>query len=173
MRLRTVIAAMIPLAFLLSSAVPAAAETRCELTFEVDGWSVFYKRVDGDGRVTCDNGQSARTRIEARGGGLTFGGWHIKGRGKFSPVSDISELFGDYATAEAHAGAGKSAYAQAVTKGSVSLALSGEGHGINLGFAFGRFTIERVRGGRTRDDDRDDDPVRHEHLEERDLDPDR
>ena len=183
MRLRTAIAAMIPLAFLLSSAVPAAADTRCELTFEMDGWSVFYKRVDGDGRITCGNGQSARVRIEARGGGLTFGGWHIKGRGEFSPVSDISELFGDYATAEAHAGAGSSAYAQVVTKGNVSLALSGEGHGINLGFAFGRFTIEPIRGGRSRDDDRDDRRERlddrdderdhREHLEEHDLDPDR
>ena len=173
MRLRTAIAAMIPLALLLSSAVPAAADTRCELTFEMDGWSVFYKRVDGTGRISCDNGQSARVRLEARGGGLTFGGWHIKGRGEFSPIGDVGELFGDYATAEAHAGAGNSAYAQVVTKGSVSLALSGEGHGINLGFAFGRFTIAPIRGGRASDDERSNEPVRHEPLEEHDLAPDR
>jgi hypothetical protein len=172
MRIRTAITALIPLAFLVASSIPAAAETRCELTFEVDGWSVFYKRVDGTGLIKCDNGQSRRVRIEARGGGLTFGGWHIKGRGEFSPASDISELFGDYGTAEAHAGAGSSAYAQVVTKGNVSLALSGEGHGINLGFAFGRFTIEPIGRGSAHAD-RDEEPARHEHVEERDLEPDR
>ncbi len=169
MRLRTAIAA-VTLAFLLASVVPAAGETRCELTFEMDGWSVFYKRVDGDGRITCGDGQSARVRIEARGGGLTFGGWHIKGRGEFSPVSDIDELFGDYATAEAHAGAGNSAYAQVVTKGNVSLALSGQGHGINLGFAFGRFTIAPLRTTRNRHDGGELEGEHRERLEEHDLD---
>jgi hypothetical protein len=172
MRMRTTISALMPLAFLIALSAPAAADTRCELTFEMDGWSVFYKRVDGYGRIHCDDGQSRRVRIEARGGGLTFGGWHIKGRGEFSPASDIRELFGDYGTAEAHAGAGSSAYAQVVTKGNVSLALSGEGHGINLGFAFGRFTIEPVSGAAHVDDD-DEEHVRHDHVEERDLEPDR
>jgi len=36
---------------------------------------------------------------------------------------------------------GTSSDAQVVTKGTVSLALSGKGHGVNLGFAFGKFTI--------------------------------
>jgi hypothetical protein len=31
-----------------------------------------------------------------------------------------------------------------VTKGSVSLALSGTGNGVDLGFSFGRFTIMRA-----------------------------
>lgn len=44
--------------------------------------------------------------------------------------------------ARAHAGAEKSADAQVVTKGSVSLALSGKGRSWNLGVAFGAFIIE-------------------------------
>ncbi len=123
-------------------AAPAAAETRCDLEFHLEGWSAFYKTAHGGGRITCDNGQSARIVIRTKGGGVTFGASKIvDGVGHFSPVSEISELYGDYATAEAHAGAGESKDAQVVTKGTVSLALSGTGHGINLGVAFGKFTI--------------------------------
>ena len=65
----------------------------------------------------------------------------VNGHGDFSPVEDVREIYGDYANAEAHAGAGKAAEAQVVTKGTVSLALSGKGTGVDLGFAFGKFTI--------------------------------
>ena len=41
----------------------------------------------------------------------------------------------------AAAGAGKSAHAQVVTKGDISLALSGKGEGWDLGIAFGNFVI--------------------------------
>ena len=47
------------------------------------------------------------------------------------------------ASAEAHAGAVKSSKAQAMTKGEVSLALSGTGDGWDLGIAFGKFKISR------------------------------
>ena len=57
---------------------------------------------------------------------------------------------GDYANAEAHAGAGESSTAQVVTKGSVSLAFSGKGHGIDLGIDFGKFTIARAAASRRR-----------------------
>ncbi len=133
----------------LVSAAPAAAETKCDLDFHLEGWSAFYKTARGGGRVTCDNGQSARIVIRTKGGGVTFGAAKIvEGVGHFSPVSEISEIFGDYASAEAHAGAGESADAQLVTKGTVSLALSGKGHGINVGFAFGKFTIARAAARR-------------------------
>lgn len=132
-------------ALLLAGATAARAETKCELEFNLSGWSAFYKVAKGTGRITCDNGQSARVAIDTKGGGVTFGaGKIVDGYGTFSPVSDIDELFGDYANAEAHAGAGESSDAQVVTKGTVSLAFSGKGHGINLGFAFGRFTIDRA-----------------------------
>ncbi len=118
---------------------------KCEMTFTLAGWSAFYKTAKGDGTVTCNNGQSAKVHITCRGGGLTFGKSRIlDGRGVFSEVTDISEIFGSYAAAEAHAGAVKSAAAQAMTKGEVSLALSGTGEGVDLGFAFGKFTISRM-----------------------------
>jgi hypothetical protein len=53
----------------------------------------------------------------------------------------MSELLGSYAAGEAHAGAVKSAQAQVMTKGEVSLALSGTGRGWDLGIAFGKLTI--------------------------------
>lgn len=128
------------------AAVPAeAAEIDCKLRFEMSGWSVFYKRSSGSGTIRCDNGQTLRVTLEARGGGITFGKSKIRdGVGAFSGVHDISDLIGGYATAEAHAGAGRSAKGQVVTKGSISLALSGKGSGWDLGVAFGSFIIKRA-----------------------------
>ncbi len=128
---------------LVLGAGTACAETKCHLDFHLEGWSAFYETAHGGGRITCDNGQSARVVIRTKGGGVTFGKRNIaNGTGTFSDVDRISELFGDYAKAEAHAGAGKSNDAQVVTKGDVSLALSGEGRGVDIGFAFGKFSIE-------------------------------
>lgn len=117
----------------------------CEMRFNLKGWSAFYKTAKGDGTITCDNGQTAKVKIRAKGGGITFGKSEIiDGTGHFSDLYDISEAFGSYAQSEAHAGAGKSADAQAMTKGEVSLALAGTGRGVDIGFAFGKFTIERA-----------------------------
>jgi len=121
-----------------------AAEVDCTMKFSMSGWSAFYKRSSGTGTVTCNNGQSAKVRLEARGGGLTAGKSSIEnGSGEFSNVKNIDEIFGSYANAEAHAGAVKSSGAQALTKGEVSLALAGTGRGWDLGISFGRFTIKR------------------------------
>ena len=120
--------------------------TDCTMKFNLKGWSAFYKTSKGEGTIRCDNGQSAHVRIKATGGGITFGKSEIvDGTGKFTGARGISELFGSYAQSEAHAGAGKSADAQALTKGEVSLALKGTGRGVDIGFAFGKFTIERAR----------------------------
>ena len=127
----------------------AHAATKCEMSFRLEGWSAFYKTSHGTGRVTCDNGQARTVVLRTKGGGVTFGASKIvNGHGEFSPVDDVREIYGDYANADVHAGAGKSADAQVVTKGSVSLALSGKGRGINLGFAFGKFTITPSRARR-------------------------
>ena len=53
----------------------------------------------------------------------------------------MEELFGGYATSEAHAGVSGSAAAQAMWKGDVALTLAGMGKGWNLGIAFGKFKI--------------------------------
>lgn len=120
-------------------------ETRCRITFDLKGWSVFYRRAKGTGVIKCDNGQMADVRLSAHGGGVTFGKQEIKdGHGTFTKVDDISKLFGSYANSEAHAGAKRSADAQALTKGKVSLAFSGTGKGYDLGFSFGALKITPI-----------------------------
>ncbi|HEX5961853.1 MAG TPA: hypothetical protein VFY97_11485 [Rhodanobacteraceae bacterium] len=121
----------------------ASGEISCKMHFEMHGWSVFYKRADGTGTVTCSNGQSMSVNLRSRGGGLTFGKQQIEGVGKFSGIFGINEILGTYATGGAHAGAVKSARGTVMTKGNVSLALSGTGKGWNLGVDFGKFTISR------------------------------
>jgi hypothetical protein len=137
-----------PTAVLLAAAALAAAPawprqmTDCELSFSLRSWSAFYKSGKGEGTVTCDNGERAEVRIKVKGGGLTVGRSEIlDGTGKFSEVRRLSEVFGSYAAAGAHAGAVKSSEAVAMTKGEVSLALAGTGRGFDLGVAFSKFTI--------------------------------
>ena len=128
------------LAFAWSSA--QAAQTSCTLTYDMSGGGVFYKRSTGEGVISCDNGQTLKVGIEAKGGGITFGHSEIKdGIGKFSPINDVNDLIGGYATAEANAGAGEAAKAQVVTKGSISLALTGKGTGRTIGVSFGSFRL--------------------------------
>ena len=122
----------------------AAATVKCHMTFQISGWSVIYKESNGSGTIKCSNGQSMHVKLKARGGGLTVGKSSIdNGQGDFSAVGNINELLGVYASAEAEAGAVKSAKAQVVTKGEVSLSLSGTGSGWDLGVAFGSFEISR------------------------------
>lgn len=116
---------------------------KCTMDFTLSGWSAFYKTASGSGTVTCDNGSSVPVAIKTKGGGLTVGKSKVAGHGKFSEVSDINDVFGSYAAAEAHAGAGPSKAAQAMTKGPVSLEITGSGQGVDLGFSFGSFTISK------------------------------
>ena len=108
---------------------------------------MFYKHSTGTGIVRCNNGASMPVRIEAKGGGLTFGKSNIRdGQGKFSSVNNIHDVIGGYATAEANAAAGDAVKAQIVTKGPISLALSGKGKGVELGVSFGSFIISEAGG---------------------------
>ena len=130
-------------AFLVAS--PAlAGMTTCRMNYNLKGWSLFYKQYDGTGTVTCENGQSATVQIKVRGGGLTIGKSEISGGvGRFTGVTGIDEIYGTYAAVDGHAGATKSAEAWAMTKGEISLALSGTGRGFDLGIALTGFTIKR------------------------------
>jgi len=120
----------------------AGANVDCTMTFTMKGWSAFYKTASGSGTIKCSNGQTLNVKLSAKGGGLTVGKSTIEnGHGEFSAVENTSELLGSYVAAEAHAGAVKSAKAQVMTKGEVSLALSGTGRGWDLGIAFGKLTI--------------------------------
>lgn len=139
------------LALIATLAVPAAllatpahaGELSCTLSYNLSGGGAFYKHSTGDGVVRCDNGQTLAISIDSKGGGLTFGKSTIKdGIGKFSGVNHINDVIGGYATAEANAGVSDNASkAQVVTKGSISLALTGKGTGRTLGVSFGSFVI--------------------------------
>jgi hypothetical protein len=137
---------------LVALAQPAwAAATKRKVAYSLQGWSAGYSTASGSGTITCDNGQSARVSLQATGGGATAGKSKIiNGHGTFSEVGDISEVFGSYASAEAHAGAGESSAAQVVTKGTVSLAFSGTGKGVDLGVTFGKFVIAKRSGTKKR-----------------------
>jgi hypothetical protein len=127
-----------------SNAQAAEARVKCDLTYNLAGWSLIYKHAEGTGMVTCDNGQSASVKITVVGGGLTAGKYHIdNGKGEISNVHSIQDVYGAYAQAGAEAGVVKSASAQVLTKGTTSRALSGTGEGINLGISVGKFTISQ------------------------------
>jgi hypothetical protein len=146
MRTAAAIAGLVVVAMTAGGAAPAqaAADVKCSMTFTMSGWSAFYKTASGSGAVKCSNGESMAVKLSAKGGGLTVGKSTIEdGKGEFSGVKSISELLGSYVSAEAHAGAVKSAKAQVMTKGEVSLALSGTGRGWDLGIAFGKLTISQ------------------------------
>ncbi|MBR7539190.1 hypothetical protein KC221_23675, partial [Mycobacterium tuberculosis] len=61
----------------------------------------------------------------------------------FTGAVSVNELLGTYASVGAHAGAVKSSNAQVMTKGDISLALSGTGKGWDLGVDGAAFTISR------------------------------
>ena len=139
---------MIPAAIVLAlvaagSAQAADHELKCTMTFQLKTWSIIYKSATGTGTIHCANGQSLQVKLSAKGGGLTAGKSTENGAGEFSPVAGIDELLGGYAAVQAHAGAVNSVQAQVMTKGEVSLALTGKGHGWSLGVDFGELKIER------------------------------
>ena len=128
----------------INTARAADATVKCDLTYNLAGWSLLYKHAEGNGNITCDNGQHAKVKINVVGGGLTAGKYRINnGKGEISNVHSINEVFGDYAQAGAEAGVVKSSQAQVLTKGTTSLALAGTGEGVNLGISVGKFTISK------------------------------
>jgi len=120
-----------------------AGPMECYMAFTLHGWSAIYKTANGSGRVTCDNGQSMPVTLSAKGGGLSVGKYKIDdGHGAFTDVTNIRQVLGRYARTSAQAGAGETAHASAMTKGNISLALSGHGTGWDIGVGFSGFTIK-------------------------------
>ena len=133
------------LALSISASSANAADLSCKLAFEMHGWSAIYKTATGTGTVTCNNGSSVKVALESKGLGLTAGKSSIDaGKGSFAGVKNIQDVFGQYAAANASAGAVKSSEAQVLTKGEVSLALSGTGRGWDIGVAISDFAIKPV-----------------------------
>jgi len=132
------------LLFLVPASLAADKTKDCDMTFSLKGWSAIYKTAHGEGTITCSSGQTANVAIKITGGGLTFGKSEIfNGKGEISGVKSIDEIYGSYASGEAHAGVVKSGTAQVLTKGNVSIALSGTGSGVDVGIDFSKFTISK------------------------------
>ncbi len=122
----------------------SAQTMKCTMDFSLSGWSVVYQTADGHGTVTCPNGQTMAVDIDAKGGGLSVGKYKlVDGHGHFTGVTHIDQVLGSYAAANAHAGVINSGHAAAMTKGPVSLALSGKGKGWDIGAGFEAFKISR------------------------------
>ncbi len=123
-----------------------SADMDCHLNFSLTSWSAIYKHSEGNGVVSCENGKSMRVHILAEGAGLTVGKSNVdNGTGRFSDIRVMSDVLGSYAYAGAHAGVVKSGAAQVLTKGDVSLALAGNGEGVDLGIDIGKFTLSQEK----------------------------
>lgn len=126
-----------------SNVAHASAELSCKLRFDLSSWSLIYKHVSGKGVVTCNNGTSMKVKLEARGGGLSVGSSRIDdGNGVFTALHSIDEVPGTYADVNAQTVL-KSGDAQVLTKGAVSLAIAGVGHGVEMGVSAGELTISK------------------------------
>lgn len=123
-----------------------AADLGCTMKFSLTEWSVIYKRAQGKGVITCENGASRNVEISAVGAGATVGKFKIdNGTGKFTHVHTLDDVLGSYVAGQAHMGVVKSGTVQLMTKGKVSLALAGAGEGINLGVDLSKFTIKAAK----------------------------
>ncbi len=129
-----------------SQSMAGTADLDCKLQYQVKGWSAVVKVANGSGTVTCSDGTTKAVTIKLRSIGATVGKSQIdNGVGKFTDVLSIDDVVGTYAQTEVHAGALKSASAQVLTKGTVSLALAGAGEGIDLGVTVGELTISAAK----------------------------
>ena len=52
----------------LAPQAQAAGNIDCKLSFNLEGWSVFYKTASGTGTITCDNGAVIPVKISSKGG---------------------------------------------------------------------------------------------------------
>jgi len=126
------------------SGAAEAGDLSCHLKFSMKGWSAIYKTMTGTGTVTCSDGAAMKVTLESKGLGLTAGKSSIDvGNGVITGLKQVSDVLGTYVSADASAGAVKSAAAAVLTKGEVSLALSGTGRGWDVGVALSDFTIKR------------------------------
>ncbi|WP_232056796.1 MULTISPECIES: hypothetical protein [Methylomonas] len=131
------------LAASLSSAPVYSASnmTSCTMTYKLSGWSLVYKQYDGVGHISCSNGQRAQVGLSSKSIGFTIGKSEIEGTGVFSEVRNINEIYGHYVALGGHAGMTNSFDGQILTAGEISLVLSGNGRGVDIGVTLGALTI--------------------------------
>jgi hypothetical protein len=119
----------------------ADAMTSCTMTYKLSGFSLAYKQYDGTGNVSCNNGQQAQVILAPKSIGFTIGKSEIEGTGVFSDVKNLNEIYGSFLALEGHAGATTSVDGQVLTRGEISLILSGKGRGVDIGVSLGALTI--------------------------------
>lgn len=128
----------------LSNVAVADNTISCRMSYRLKGWSFAYKQYDGSGEVSCNNGQRAQVILESKSVGFSIGVSEIEGTGQFTALKNIDEIYGTFVSLEGHAGVTKSAAGQVLTRGVISLALSGEGRGIDIGVTLGGLKISRA-----------------------------
>lgn len=128
-------------AVLNSAAAAAQGLTSCTMTYKMNGWSLVFKRYDGVGHINCSNGQRAQVGLSSNSIGFTIGKSEIEGTGVFSEVRNLNEIYGHYVSLGGHAGVTKSIDGQVLTSGEISLVLSGQGRGVDIGVTLGALTI--------------------------------
>ena len=126
---------------------PVAAEQliSCTMTYNLSGFSLAIKVYDGTGVISCSNGQHQQVSLSSRSIGFSIGKSEIEGTGVFSGVKSLNEIYGTFAALEGHAGATTSVDGQVLTRGEISLALSGKGRGIDIGVTLGALTISPIK----------------------------
>ena len=63
MRIRTTMS-LLAATTLLWAGAASAREISCDMTFDLAGWSAFYKTASGSGMVSCSNG--AKMKVDIR-----------------------------------------------------------------------------------------------------------
>lgn len=134
----SLVAAVLGLTSVKASAEPM---TSCTMTYKLSGWSLVYKQYDGIGNISCSNGQRAQVALASKSIGFTIGKSEIEGTAAFSEVKNLNEIYGSFVALEGHAGATKSVDGQVLTRGEISLYLSGKGRGIDIGVTLGALKI--------------------------------
>lgn len=132
---------LISFSLFLPTTASADSTISCTMTYSLSGFSLIYKQYDGIGNISCSNGQRAQVALASKSVGFTIGKSEIQGTGVFSDVKNLNEIYGSFVALEGHAGATKSVDAQVLTRGEISLALSGHGRGIDIGVTMGALTI--------------------------------
>ena len=130
----------------IGASAAQADDLSCKMSFTLKGWSIIYKTAKGHGTVTCSDGSSMRVHLSSKGGGLTVGKTTIDdGHADFTGVKNIHDVLGGYATGSAHAAVVKAGDAAVLTKGEISLAITGTGRGWDIGVDLGDFRISEIK----------------------------
>jgi len=123
------------------SPVWADPYTSCTMTYKLSGISLVLKIYEGTGNISCSNGQHAIVELSSKSIGFTIGKSEIEGTGTFTSVKNLNEIYGSFVSLEGHAGATQSFDGQVLTRGEISLELSGKGRGLDIGVTLGELSI--------------------------------